>query len=130
MEETKVFDQFLDLPDGYQVQLMVMAEPLTGSRRQEVVYRSRIWLGHESEMDPMLHRSQVRWELEAAIDACYSMLVQSAPHCFESVTALQAAYEAAQTRLEGLSSCFPESERLTEGAHRARMTLRSAKRIG
>ncbi|MBP2018311.1 hypothetical protein J2Z79_001712 [Symbiobacterium terraclitae] len=89
MEEGKVFDQFLDLPDGYQAQLMVMAEALPGVR-PHLAYRSRVWLGHESEMDPYLHRSQVCWSLDEAIRTCYAMLRQAAPQCFHSRAAVEA----------------------------------------
>jgi len=89
VDEGKVFDEFLDLPDGYQAQLMVMAEPVSGFRRK-VAYRSRVWLGHESEMDPYLYRAQVHWNLEEAIRACYAMLAQLAPYCFRSRAAVEA----------------------------------------
>jgi len=89
LDEGKVFDLFLDLPDGYQVQLMVMAEPLSGSGRK-VAYRSRVWLGHENEMDPYVYRWQICWDLEEAIRTCYALLWQAAPQCFRSRAALEA----------------------------------------
>ncbi len=89
VEAGKVFEQFLDLPDGYQAQVMVMAEPVSGFAGK-VAYRSRVWLGHESEMDPYLYRAQVHWNLEEAIRACYAMLRQAAPYCFRSRAAIDA----------------------------------------
>nr|PZN70318.1 MAG: hypothetical protein DIU55_11730 [Bacillota bacterium] len=89
MDEGKVFDQFLDLPDGYQAQVMVMAEPVSGFEGV-VAYRSRVWLGHEEEMDPYLYRTEVHWDLEEAIRACWAMLRQAAPLCFRSRAAIEA----------------------------------------
>ena len=89
VDEGKVFDQFLHLPDGYQAQVMVMAEPVSGLEGK-VAYRSRVWLGHEDEMDPYLYCTEVHWDLQEAIRACWAMLRQLAPHCFRSRAAIEA----------------------------------------
>lgn len=124
MEEGKLFDRFLDLPDGYQVQLMVLAEPLEDPVN-EVVYRSRIWLGHESQMDPMLHIGESHWELRRAIDSCFSMLLQHAPRVFDSPVALAAVDQEVHTYFTGCNTKLGGPKLLTEGSGRARITLRS-----
>lgn len=90
MDEEKLFDRFLTLPDGYQVQLMVM-----GRSAGRGFYRSRIWLGHESESEPMLYRGQVHPEFRLAVDACYSLMLHSAPQVFHSPAALAAVQQYA-----------------------------------
>jgi len=90
MDEEKLFDRFLTLPDGYQVQLMVM-----GGRAGGGFYRSRIWLGHESESEPMLYRCQMHPEFRQSVDACYSLMLQSAPQVFGSAAALAAVQQYA-----------------------------------
>ena len=92
MEEGKLFDQYVELPDGYQVQLMVLMEIPT-KRPRVAVYRSRVWIGHESDPDPMLYKSEEHEELRRSIDACFSLLLKSAPMVIGSPTALEAVQQ-------------------------------------
>ncbi|MFZ5814398.1 MAG: hypothetical protein ACOY93_03740 [Bacillota bacterium] len=100
MEEGKLFDQYMELPDGYQVQLMVLME-IPASRPRVAVYRSRLWIGHESEPDPMIYKSQEHVELRRAIDACYSMLLKSAPLAVGSPTAIEAIHQQVHAYFSG-----------------------------
>lgn len=83
MEDTKAYEEFLTLPDGYVVHLMVMHEPVRqrgrGRQPKQWLYRSRIWIGTEQEEEPLVHRSQEHSSLQGAVDACWQMLQQSAP---------------------------------------------------
>lgn len=96
MDEEKLFDRFLTLPDGYQVQLMVM-----GGRTGGCCYRSRIWLGHESESEPMLYRCQMHPDFGRSVDACYSLMLQNAPKVFGSAAALAAVQQHAHDHFHG-----------------------------
>ncbi len=96
MEEDKLFDLWLTLPDGYQVQLMVMRDYPGGRRRRGArmnVYRSRLWIGLEVEAEPLLYRSQEHTDPHVAVDACYSMLLAAAPTVIDSPDALAVAQE-------------------------------------
>lgn len=91
MEDTKVFEAFYDLPDGYQVQLMVLQDFPGGRQKRGLrmnVYRTRVWIGHQSEADPLLHRSQEHSDLHLAIDACFSLLLGGARHAVNSPDAV------------------------------------------
>lgn len=100
MEEGKLFDQCFELPDGYQVQLMVLME-IPSKRPRVATYRSRLWIGHESISDPMLYKSQEFDEPNQAIDACYSMLLKSAPEAIDSPDALAAVREQVHSYFSG-----------------------------
>jgi hypothetical protein len=96
MEEAKVYEAFVELPDGYEVQVMVLQDYPGGRPKrglQPSIYRSRVWIGTSEEPDPLLHRSQEHSEMQAAIDACYAMLLSSARQVISSPAAL-AALEA------------------------------------
>jgi hypothetical protein len=90
MDEAKVYEAFLDLPDGYEVQVMVLQDFPGGRPRRGApqIYRSRIWIGMTAEPDPLLHRSQEHPDFQAAVDACYSMLLASARQVMNSPAAL------------------------------------------
>lgn len=98
MDGGKLFDRSLDLPDGYQVQLMVLPE---GS--DHVLYRSRVWIGLESETDPMLYRCEIYPEYRRSVDACYSLLLKSASAVIESPAALAAVHELVHDYFEGMA---------------------------
>lgn len=100
MEEGKLFDQYFDLPEGYQVQLMVLMEIPT-RRPRVAVYRSRVWIGHQSEPDPMLYKSQEHEELRRSIDACYSLLLRSASGVIDSPVALEAVHQQVHAYFSG-----------------------------
>ncbi|MFZ5826287.1 MAG: hypothetical protein ACOY94_18480 [Bacillota bacterium] len=100
MEEGKLFDQYVELPDGYQVQLMVLMEIPT-KRPRVAVYRSRVWIGHESDPDPMLYKSEEHEELRRSIDACFSLLLKSAPMVIASPTALEAVQQQVHAYFTG-----------------------------
>lgn len=91
MEEDKVFEAYFELSDGYEVQVMVLRDFAGGKARRGAarVFRSRVWIGHTSESDPLHHRSQEHQELNTAVDACYSMLLQGAPGVVDSPAALE-----------------------------------------
>jgi len=91
-----VFEAGYELPDGYQVQLMVLQDFPGGRQRRGLrmnVYRSRVWVGHELEAEPLLHRSQEHADRCLAIDACYSMLLTGARQVVDSPDALAAVQE-------------------------------------
>ncbi len=93
MEDSKVFEAFYDLPDGYQVQLMVLQDFPGGRQKRGLrmnIYRTRIWVGHESEPEPLLHRSQEHTDVQLAVDACYSLLLASARFTVNSPDAVAA----------------------------------------
>ncbi len=100
MEEGKLFDACFDLPGGYQVQMMVLVE-IPEKRPRVAVYRSRVWIGHETESDPMLYKSQEHDELRRSIDGCYSLLLHSARHVIDSPTALEAVQQQVHTYFSG-----------------------------
>ncbi|HWH72624.1 MAG TPA: hypothetical protein VNT26_24895 [Candidatus Sulfotelmatobacter sp.] len=91
MDENKVFDLYFELPDGYEVQLMVLRDYPGGRTRRGApsVFRSRVWIGHVAESDPLTHKSQEHPELNVAVDSCYSMLLQGASHAITSPAALE-----------------------------------------
>lgn len=96
MEDTKVFDAYFELPEGYQVQLMVLQDYPGGRAKRGVrmdVFRSRIWIGNEAETEPVLHKSQEHNDLPIAIDACYSMALNSARTVIDSPAALERLQE-------------------------------------
>jgi hypothetical protein len=91
MDEAKVYEAFVELPDGYEVQVMVLQDYPGGRQRRGLapsIYRARVWIGTSEEPDPLLHRSQEHSELQAAVDACYSMLLNSARQVIASPAAL------------------------------------------
>jgi hypothetical protein len=91
MEENKVYEAYMDLPDGYQVHLMVLKDypgGRSGRRKAMSVFRSRVWIGHETESEPMLHRSQEHGESRVAVDACYSLLLSASLWVVDSPDAL------------------------------------------
>lgn len=100
MEEGKLFDQYVNLPDGYQVQLMVLME-IPAKRPRVAVYRSRVWIGHESAPDPMLYKSQEHEELRRSIDACYSLLLKGALVVIDSPSALEAVQQQVHAYFSG-----------------------------
>lgn len=100
VDEGKLFDQYFDLPEGYQVQLMVLMD-IPSQRPRVAVYRSRVWIGHESESDPMFYKSQEHEELRRSIDACYSMLLKSAPGVIDSPAALEALHQQVHAYFSG-----------------------------
>jgi hypothetical protein len=91
LDENKVFEAYFELPDGYEVQLMVLRDYPGGRARRGAmsIFRSRVWVGHVTEADPLLHRSQEHPELNVAVDACYSMLLQAAPLAVNSPEAIE-----------------------------------------
>lgn len=104
MDENKVFDKYFVLPDGYEVQLMVLRDYPGGRARRGTmsIFRSRVWIGHESESDPLMHRSQEHPELNVAIGSCYSMALQSAAQVIESPAALEALSQRVHAYFHGV----------------------------
>jgi hypothetical protein len=104
VDDNKVFDASFELPDGYEVQMMVLRDYQGGRARRGAVsvFRSRVWVGHVSESDPLLHRSQEHPELNVAIDACYSMLLQGAGQVVDSPGALEAIREKVHAYFHGI----------------------------
>lgn len=93
MEDSKVFEAFYELPDGYQVQLMVLQDFPGGRQKRGLrmnIYRSRVWVGHESEPEPLLHRSQEHTDVNLSVDACYSLLLSCARQAVTSPEAVAA----------------------------------------
>jgi|GEM_PF-1697446 len=104
MEEEKVFDAYFALPDGYEAQLMVLrGHPggRAGRSKKQTVFRSRVWIGHELEPDPLLHRSQEHVDLTVAIDACYSMLLNGSRVAISSPAALAGLEERVDQYFSG-----------------------------
>lgn len=104
MDENKVYEAYFELPDGYQVQLMVLKDfpGGRGGRRQRMnVFRSRVWIGHETESDPLAHRSQEHAELRTAIDACYSMVLSACTLIINSPDALSQLRQQADEYFRG-----------------------------
>lgn len=88
VDDAKVYEEYLTFPDGFVVHLMVLQES-TGHRRKsrtprQPVYRSRIWIGVQTEEDPRIHRSQEHTNLQEAVDACWRMLRDSALRAMKS----------------------------------------------
>lgn len=107
--ETKRFDICIDLPDGYEVQLMVLQDFPGGRKRRGLkmnVYRSRIWIGHQAEPEPLLHRSQEHGDLQMAVDACYSMLLLCCGEVVDSADALEAARRQADQYFGGAAQAL------------------------
>ena len=104
VDDDKVFDVYFELPDGYEVQLMVLRDHAGGRPRRGgvVVFRSRVWVGHTAESDPLLHRSQEQPELNVAIDACYSMALQGAGQVIDSPDALAVLQERVHAYFHGM----------------------------
>ena len=104
MDENKVFDLYFELPDGYEVQLMVLRDHPGGKSRRGAmaIFRSRVWIGHVSESDPLMHRSQEHPEVNVAVDSCYSMLLQGASHAITSPEALEALNARVHSYFHGI----------------------------
>lgn len=99
-----MYEASYELPDGYQVQLMVLQDFPGGRQRRGLrmnVYRSRVWIGHEAEPEPLLHRSQEHADLSLAIDACYSMLLTGGRQIIESPVALGAVAQCVDAHFCG-----------------------------
>lgn len=91
MEENKAFEAYYELPEGYQVQLMVLRDYPGGKGRKGrkmSIFRSRVWIGHASQSEPMIYKSQEHADLQVAIDACYSLMLSSARGVVDSAEAL------------------------------------------
>lgn len=104
LDEHKVFETYFELPDGYQVQMMVLQDFPGGRQKRGLrrnIFRSRIWIGHEAEPEPLLHRSQEVTDLQLSIDACFSLLLSSAPSTVDSPTALAAIKERVHAYFTG-----------------------------
>jgi hypothetical protein len=106
MDEGKLFDAFYDLPDGYQVQLMVLQEYPAGlgGREEAPVFRSRLWIGTAAEPEPLLHRNQEYRDARLAIDGCFSMLLAAAAGVVDSPLALEAVRQLAHKHFVGVST--------------------------
>lgn len=86
MEDAKVYEEYLELPDGYQIHLMVLQEAMKrgrGRAPRQLIYRSRIWIGVESEEEARVHRCQEHTDLKEAVDACWRMLGESAARAID-----------------------------------------------
>lgn len=113
LEDAKVFEGYFELPDGYQVQLMVLQDYPGGRKRRGAkrsIFRSRIWVGHESEPEPLLHRSQEVPDLQLSIDTCYSMLLNVSHSVINSPTALTTLKEQVHHYFSGTSKRSVEEE--------------------
>ena len=69
MDEAKVYEAYHELPDGFEVQVMVLQDYPGGRQRRGLtpsIYRARVWIGVAEEPDPLLHRSQEHPALQAA----------------------------------------------------------------
>jgi len=104
LDENKVFDLYFELPDGYEVQLMVLRDYPGGRARRGAmsIFRSRVWIGHVTESDPLVHRSQEHPELNVAVDSCYSMLLQAAGLAISSPEALEALRQRVHSYFHGV----------------------------
>lgn len=103
-DENKVFDGYFELPDGYQVQLMVLRDYPSGKGRRgkPSVFRSRVWIGHASEPEPLVYRAQEHPELQVAIDACYSLLLIGAEGVVGSLAAMAAIQQQVHHYFSGV----------------------------
>jgi hypothetical protein len=93
LEEAKVFDAYVELPDGYEVQLMVLRDFPGGRAKRGLrmnIFRSRVWIGHTEEPEPLVYRSQEHPDMSIAVDACYSILLATARSAVNSPAALEA----------------------------------------
>ena len=123
VEENLAYEVSFGLPDGYEVQLMVLQDYPGGKRRRGLtmsIFRSRIWIGRESDPEPLIHRSQEHPDRNVAIDSCYSMLLAGARQVVQSPAALAAIQERvhAHFALDG-KPCFPRAGQLRrpDGEH-------------
>ncbi|MGE5675970.1 MAG: hypothetical protein ACM3XM_19145 [Mycobacterium leprae] len=106
MEDTKVFEAHFDLPDGYEVQLMVLKDFPGGQQKRGLkmnIYRSRVWIGHVTESEPLTYRSQEHEDSRVAIDACYSTLLSAARSVIDSAEALAAVQSQVHNYFVGSS---------------------------
>ena len=105
LDENKVFDGYFELPDGYQVQLMVLRDYPAGKGRRgkPSVFRSRVWIGQATQPEPLVYRAQEHPELQVAIDACYSMLLSGAPVAVHSPAAMEAIQLQVHQYFSGVS---------------------------
>lgn len=113
MEDSKVFEGYLELPDGYQVQLMVLQDYPGGRKKRAIkrsIFRSRIWVGHESEPEPLLHRSQEVADLQLSIDSCYSMLLNVSHTVINSPVALAVLREYVHQYFSGTAKTSIEQQ--------------------
>lgn len=104
-----MFETFFELPDGYQVQLMVLQDFPGGRQKRGLrrnIYRTRIWVGHESEAEPLLHRSQEVADLQLSIDACYSLVLSAAPGIIDSPAAIAAVQEQVHAYFSGATKAM------------------------
>ncbi|HEY3368078.1 MAG TPA: hypothetical protein VGK74_23705 [Symbiobacteriaceae bacterium] len=106
MDESKVFETYFELPDGYQVQWMVLRDYPGGKPKRGLkmsIFRSRVWIGHEAESEPIFYRSQEHQDLRVAIDACYSTTLSTSRSCINSPTALEVLAERIHKHFSGAS---------------------------
>lgn len=105
LEDAKVYETYFELPDGYQVQLMVLQDFPGGRARRGLrrsIFRSRVWIGHESEPEPLIHRSQELTDLKLSVDACYSLLLSASPGVVDSPLALAELRQRVHAYFSGL----------------------------
>jgi hypothetical protein len=91
-DENKAFDAYYELPGGFEVQLMVLRDYPGGRRMRGLkrsIFRSRIWIGHNEEAEPLFHSSQEHGTLEGAIASCYQMMLSTTAADLVSESALQ-----------------------------------------
>jgi hypothetical protein len=107
VDDAKVYEEYLTLPDNYVVHLMVLHEAPghrgRGRRPRQWVYRSRIWIGLEHEEEPLTHRSQEHQDLREAVDACWQMLRAIAPRTIRDST-------SALRRIEDVTAAYFRAE--------------------
>ena len=104
MEDTKAFEASVTLAGGYEVQLMVLQDYPGGHKRRGLklsIFRSRVWIGHVSEPEPLIHRSQEHPDLHVAVDSCYSMLLAGARQVVHSPEAVAAIEELVHGHFSG-----------------------------
>jgi hypothetical protein len=104
LDENMAFEAYYELPDGYQVQLMVLRDyPIGQGRkgRKMSIFRSRVWVGHECQSEPMSYKSQEHTDLQVAIDACYSLVLISARGVIDSAAALDLLQQRVHTYFSG-----------------------------
>lgn len=109
MDESKLFEAYFHLPDGYEVQLMVLCDYPGGRPKRGLkmsIFRSRVWIGHESESEPFLYRSQEHHELRVAIDSCYSTALATSRTCINSPAALAALEEQVHKYFAGAAKAI------------------------
>ena len=106
LDESKVFETYFELPDGYQVQMMVLRDYPGGKPKRGLkmsIYRSRVWIGHEAEGEPIVYRSQEHQDLRLAIDACYSTALSTSRSSINSPAALEKLQERIHSYFSGAS---------------------------